>query len=117
MQSAGYAAPPGEVQLNILNTVRNWNLFLNILLGWPLFLLGLYQIQLLQEGLLKVEVFCSVFLLAALSLGTALLWLIKMPLIIETGEVLLVFSSVFLAVVTFIDRRAADGGFTSEKSS
>ncbi|SHN59784.1 ABC transporter permease [Desulfitobacterium chlororespirans] len=117
MQSAGYAAPPGEVQLNILNTVRNWNLFLNIFLGWPLFLLGLYQTRLLQEKLLKVEVFCSIFLLAALSLGTALLWLIKMPLVIETGEVLLIFSSVFLTVVTFIDRRAADGGFTSEKSS
>ncbi len=116
-QSAGYAAPPGEVQLNVLNTIQNWNLFLNIFLGWPLFLLGLYQTQLLQEKLLKVEVFCSIFLLAALSLGTALLWLIKMPLVMETGEVLLVFSSVFLTVVTFIDRRAADGGFTSEKFS
>ncbi len=117
LQSAGYTAPSGEIQLNILNAIQNWNVFLNIFLGWPLFLLGLYQTRLLQEKLLKVEVFCSIFLLAALSLGTALLWLIEMPLVIETGEVLLVFSSVFLAVVTFIDRRAADGGFTSEKSS
>jgi len=116
MLSAGYAAPPGEVQLNILNTIQNWNLFLNIILGWPLFLLGLYQIQLLQEKLLKVEVFCTVFMLAALSLGTALLWIIKMPLVIGTGEVLLLFSSVFLTVVTLINRRAADGEFISEKS-
>ena len=100
LQSAGYVAPPGEVQLNILNTIRNWNLFLNIFLGWPLFLLGLYQIKLLQEKLLKVEVFCSVFMLAALSLGTTLLLIIKMPPVIETGEVLLVFSSIFLTVVT-----------------
>ncbi len=100
MQSAGYAAPPGEVQLNILNTIQNWNLFLNIFLGWPLFLLGLYQIKLLKEKLLKVEVFCSVFILAALSLGTTLLWIIKMPPVIGTGEVLLVFSSIFLTVVT-----------------
>jgi len=99
LQNAGYAAPPGEIHLNVLNTIQNWNLFLNIFLGWPLFLLGLYKIQLLQEKLLKVEVFCSVFLLAALNLGTALLWIIKMPLVIETGEVLLVFSSVFLCVV------------------
>ncbi|WP_347488228.1 ABC transporter permease [Desulfoscipio sp. XC116] len=99
LQSAGYTAPPGEVQLNILNTIRNWNLFLNIFLGWPLFLLGLYQIRLLQEKLLKVEVFCSVFLPAALSLGTALLLIIKMPPVIESGEVLLVFGSVFLTVV------------------
>ena len=99
LQSAGYAAPPGEVQLNVLNTIRNWNLFLNIFLGWPLFLLGLYQTQLLGEKLLKVEVFCSVFMLAALSLGTALLLIIKIPPVIETGEVLLVFSSIFLTVV------------------
>jgi hypothetical protein len=100
MQSAGYVAPPGEVQLNILNTIQNWNLFLNIFLGWPLFLLGLYQIKLLGEKLLKVEVFCVVFMLAALSLGTTLLLIIKMPPVIETGEVLLVFSSIFLTVVT-----------------
>lgn len=100
LQSASYVAPPGEVQLNILTTIQNWNLFLNIFLGWPLFLLGLYQLKLLQEKLLKVDVFCSVFLLAALSLGTVLLWIIKMPLVIETGEVLLLFSSIFLAVVT-----------------
>lgn len=56
--------------MKVLSTIRNWNLFLNIFFGWPLFLLGLYQIKLLQENLLKVEVFCSVFLLAALSLGT-----------------------------------------------
>ena len=126
MQSAGYAAPPGEIQLNILNTIQNWNLFLNLFLGWPLFLLGLYQIKLLQEKLFKVEVFCVVFMLTALSLGTALLWIIKMPPVIETGEVLLVFSSVFLTVVTKINkgtgmsptnRRAADGEFISEKSS
>ena len=126
MQSAGYAAPPGEIQMNILNTIQNWNLFLNLFLGWPLFLLGLYQIKLLQEKLFKVEVFCVVFMLTALSLGTALLWIIKMPPVIETGEVLLVFSSVFLTVVTKINkgtgmsptnRRAADGEFISEKSS
>jgi hypothetical protein len=117
LQSAGYVAPPGEVQLNVLNTIQNWNLFLNIFLGWPLFLLGLYQIKLLGEKLLKVEVFCVVFMLAALSLDTTLLMIIKMPPVIETGEVLLVFSSVFLTVVTFINRRAADGEFASEKSS
>ncbi|EGW40859.1 ABC transporter permease [Desulfosporosinus sp. OT] len=100
MQRAGYIAPPGEVQLNVLNTIRNWNLFLNIFLGWPLFLLGLYQTQLLGEKLL-----CSVFLLAALSLGAALLMIIKMPPVIETGEVLLVFSSVFLTVVTKIGQK------------
>ncbi|MEN6488473.1 MAG: hypothetical protein ABFD66_06265, partial [Smithella sp.] len=100
LQNAGYAAPPGEVQLNILNTMQNWNLFINIFIGWPLFLLGLYQIKLLKEKLLKVEVFCSVFMLAALSLGAALLWIIKMPPVIETGEMLLVFSSIFLSVVT-----------------
>ncbi|ACV61420.1 hypothetical protein Dtox_0495 [Desulfofarcimen acetoxidans DSM 771] len=99
MQSAGYAAPLGEIQFNILNTIQNWNLFLNIFLGWPLFLLGLYQIKLLKEKLLKVELFCVVFMLAALSLGTALLWIIKMPPVTETGEMLLVFSSIFLAVV------------------
>ncbi|EHQ89124.1 ABC transporter permease [Desulfosporosinus youngiae] len=102
MQSAGDAAPPGEVQLNVLNTIRNWNLFLNIFLGWPLFWLGLYQTRLLGEKLLKVEVFCSVFLLAALSLGTALLWIIKMTPVIGTGEALLVFSSVFLTALTKI---------------
>jgi len=75
------------------------SLFLNIFLGWPLFLLGLYQIKLLKEKLLKVGVFCSVFMLAALSLGTALLLIIKMPPVIETGEVLLVFSSIFLTVI------------------
>ncbi|MEG6521542.1 ABC transporter permease [Desulfotomaculum sp. 1211_IL3151] len=100
LQSAGYVAPPGEVQLNILHTIQNWNLFLNIFLGWPLFLLGLYQLKLLGEKLLKVAVFCSVFTLVALGLGTALLWIIKMPPIIETKEVLLVFSSIFLTVVT-----------------
>ncbi|OPX89811.1 MAG: MacB-like periplasmic core domain protein [Pelotomaculum sp. PtaB.Bin013] len=100
LQSAGYVAPPGEVQLNVLNTIQNWNLFLNIFLGWPLFLLGLYQIKLLGKKLLKVEVFCVVFMLAVLSLGTILLWIIKMPPVIETGEVLLVFSSIFLTVVT-----------------
>jgi len=63
--------------LNVLNTIRNWNLFLNIFLGWPLFWLGLYQIKLLKEKLLKVEVFCVVFMLAALILGAALLWIIK----------------------------------------
>lgn len=99
LQSAGYVAPPGEVQLNILNTIQNWNLFLNIFVGWPLFLLGLYQINLLQERLLKVEVFCSVFMLAALSLGAALLLIIKMTPVMETREVLLVFSSIFLSVV------------------
>jgi len=126
MQSAGYVAPPGEVQFNILNTIQNWSLFLNIFLGWPLFLLGLYQIKLLKEKLLKVGVFCSVFMLAALSLGTALLLIIKMPPVIETGEVLLVFSSIFLTVVTKkgqgtgvspTNRRAADGEFISKKSS
>lgn len=111
LQSAGYVAPPGEVQFNILNTIQNWNLFLNIFLGWPLFLLGLYQINLLKEKLLKVEVFCSVFMLAALSLSTTLLLIIKMPPVIETGEVLLVFSSIFLT-----NRRAADDEFISEKS-
>ncbi|SHK14400.1 ABC transporter permease [Desulforamulus aeronauticus] len=116
LQSAGYVAPPGEVQLNILTTIQNWNLFLNIFLGWPLFLLGLYQLKLLQEKLLKVEVFCSIFLLAALSLGTALLWIIKMPLVIEKGEVLLLFSSVFLTVITLIERRSGNGEFISEKS-
>lgn len=116
LQSAGYAAPPGEVQLNILNTIQNWNLFLNIFLGWPLFLLGLYQIRLLKEKVLKVEVFCSVFMLAALSLGAALLLIMKMPPVIETGEVLLVFSSIFLTVATFMERGAADGEFIPEKS-
>ena len=99
MQSAGYAPPPEEVQLNVLNTIGNWNLFLNIFLGWPLFWLGLYQTRLLGEKLLKVEVFCSVCLLAALSLGAALLWIMKMSPVIGTGEVLLVFCSVFLTVV------------------
>ncbi|GBF33692.1 ABC-type antimicrobial peptide transport system permease component [Desulfocucumis palustris] len=98
LQSAGYVAPPGEVQFNILNTMQNWNLFLNIFLGWPLFLLGLYQIKLLKEKLVKVEVFCSVFMLAALSLGTTLLLIIKMPPVIGSGEVLLVFSSIFLII-------------------
>jgi len=116
LQNAGYAAPPGEVQLNILHTIQNWNLFLNIFLGWPLFWLGLYQTKLLKEKLLKVAVFCSVFMLAALSLGTALLWIIQMPPVIETGEVLLVFGSIFLTVLIFIERRAADGEFISEKS-
>ncbi len=117
LQSAGYLAPLGEVQLNILTTLQHWNLFLNISLGWPLFLLGLYQIKLLQEKLLKVEVFCSAFLPAAFGLGTALLLIIKMPPVIESREVLLVFSSIFLAVVSLIERRAADGKFISEKSS
>jgi hypothetical protein len=100
LQSAGYAAPPGEVQLHVLNAIQNWNLFLNLFLGWPLFLLGLYQIKLSGGEPLKVEVFCSVFLLAALILGTALLWIIEMPPVIGTAEVLLVFSSIFLTVVT-----------------
>ena len=106
LQSAGYVASPGEIQFNILNTIQNWNLFLNIFLGWPLFLLGLYQIKPLKEKRLKVEVFCSVFMLAALSLGTALLLIIKMPPVIETGEVLRLFSSIFLTVVN--EKRSGD---------
>jgi hypothetical protein len=86
--------------LNVLNAIQNWNLFLNLFLGWPLFLLGLYQIKLSGGEPLKAEVFCSVFLLAALILGTALLWIIEMPPVIGTAEVLLVFSSIFLTVVT-----------------
>lgn len=116
LQNAGYAAPPGEVQLNVLNTIRNWNLFLNIFLGWPLFLLGLYQLRLLGEKPLKVEVFCTVFMLTALIMGAALLWILKMLPVIETVEVLLIFSAVFLTVVALIGRRAADGAFISEKS-
>lgn len=98
-QNGGYLAPPGEIRLDILKTVQNWNFVCNLFLGWPLFYLGLHLIKPTEEKLFKTEVLASVFLLVALCLSIALLLLAKMPPAMDTKGVFLVFIALFLAVI------------------
>lgn len=109
VQSAGYTAPPGEIRLNILNTIQNWNLALSIFLGLPLFCLGVYQVKMTWEKLLKVEVFCCASLVASLFTSAALLLLTKMPPAMDTKGVLLLFAFIFLTVISFAVRSEPDG--------
>ncbi|RYD02138.1 hypothetical protein N752_27185 [Desulforamulus aquiferis] len=116
VQSAGYVATSGETQLNILNTIQNWNLFLSIFLGLPLFYLGLYQVKMLGEKLLKVEVFCCAIMMVSLVISIALLLMTKMPPVIDTKGVLLLFISIFSTVISFTVRSELDGQSNFEKS-
>lgn len=99
-QNTGYLAPPGEIRLDILKTIQNWNFVSNLLLGWPLLYLGLHLVNPAGKKLFKAEVLAGFFLLASLWLGIALLMLAKMPFAMDTKGVFLVYVSLFLAVIT-----------------
>lgn len=98
-QNTGYLAPPGEIRLDILKTIQNWNFVCNLFLGWPLFYLGLHLVKPAGGKLFKTEVLAGVFLLASLWLSIVLLLLVKIPLAMDTKGVFLVYISLFLAVI------------------
>ena len=98
-QNAGYLPPPGEIRLDILKTIQNWNFVCNLFLGWPLLYLGLHLVKPAGEKLFKAEGMASVFLLASLWLSIALLLLVKMPPVMDTKGVFLLFIALFLAVI------------------
>jgi len=97
--NTGYLAPPGEIRLDILKTIQNWNFVCNLFLGWPLLYLGLHLVNSAGEKLFKAEVLAGVFLLASLWLSIALLLPGKMPLAMDTKGVFLLFIALFLAVI------------------
>lgn len=94
VQSTGYITSPGEDSLNILNAIQNWNIWLGLFLGLPLFYQGLYQVKGLRGEPFEVAVFCSACQLASLFIGITLLLITKMPLAIGAKGVLMVFISI-----------------------
>ncbi len=98
-QNTGYLPPPGEIRLNILKTIQNWNFICNLFLGWPLFYLGLHLVNPAGEKLFKAEVLAGVFLFASLWLSIALLLTAKIPPVMDIKGLFLLFIALFPAVI------------------
>lgn len=115
IQSTAYPALPGEDQLRLLHLIQNWNIALSLFLGLPLFSLGLYQATTLGEEPVKVAGFCLAVMVGALLTGSTLLAATKMPLAIGTRGVFLLFTAVYLTIISFAGRSKAHGQFAFTK--
>lgn len=96
--NAAYAPSLAEMKLNVLPSMQKWNLGVYIFVGYPLYCLGLKLLGKNQKNVLKHLLFCSVCLISSIILSLLILFIIHMPITVNTEGVLVIFGLIFLTV-------------------
>lgn len=99
VQDVGYVPTSTELKLNLLSVMQTWNLYIFILVGFPLYYLGIKLLELNSEDIIRKIVYCCTFIAFSVVLSLLILNLFKMPIGINTASMLVIFVLIFLSVV------------------
>ncbi|HYE83739.1 MAG TPA: ABC transporter permease [Clostridia bacterium] len=99
VQSTGYIPSYPEMKANVLDIMQNWNLYIGMLAGLPLYYLGLKLLEPEKENTVKRLLYCCVFILSSMALGLLILSMFSMPVMVDTKRILTIFAFVFLTVI------------------
>lgn len=96
--NAAYVPTLAEMKLNVLSSMQKWNLGAYIFIGFPLYCLGLKLLGKNQKTILKQLLFCCVCLISSIILSLLILFILNMPIVVNTEGVLIIFGFIYLTV-------------------
>jgi hypothetical protein len=99
VQNVGYIPTFWEMKLNLLCVIQNWNLCLGLLIGFPLYFLGLKLLSLEKKNTLNHLVYCCIFFIFSVLLDLLILLLLKLSIQINIKGLSLLFIFLFLWAV------------------
>ncbi len=99
VQSIGYIPSYPELKENILIIMQNWNLYIGMFAGFPLYYLGLKLLESGQGNTVKRLLYCCIFIFTSMIFGLLILGIFSMPVMIDTKRILTIFAFVFLTVI------------------
>ncbi|KPU46145.1 macrolide export ATP-binding/permease protein MacB [Oxobacter pfennigii] len=98
VQNAGYVPTYTEMKMNVLNIMQNWNACIGLLIGFPLYYLGLKLLELKEENCIKLLLYSCLCLISSIILGVLILLIFKMPVAVDIKGVSVVLAFIFLSI-------------------
>lgn len=106
VKNMGYIPPFTEMISGILGIMQNWNLYIDLLAGIPLFYLGIKMLMFKGEDSVKNLLYLSAIVVFSAVLGPVLLAVFKMPVTVDVKGMLVVVTFIFLsAAYSFISSK------------
>lgn len=99
IQNTGYIPVLGEMKLNALKAVSDWVFYIGLFAGFPLLYLGIYQLRALGRKPENLCLSCGIFTLLSSILGSFITLLLKMPVYIDLGGLIIMFSFIFIYII------------------
>lgn len=99
VQSVGYIPTYPEMKAKVLCSMQDWNLYIGMLAGLPLYYLGLKLLEPGRGDTVKHLLHCCIFVVLSMALGLLILGMFNMPVVVDTKRILIIFAFVFLTAV------------------
>lgn len=96
--SIGYIPSYTELQAKALNSLLSWSTLIGMLLGFPLYCLGLKLLEPCRGDTVRPLLYCCIFLASSMAISLLVFGISGMPVEADTKSILILFAFLFLTV-------------------